>query len=118
MEILAESRESGTMEHLFCTIGGGGAAENRLISLGAKVIVLGLRTKIPNLLAIERLFRLFRKTQPVAVHTHGAEANFHGLIAARLAGVSVRIGEELAFQPIVERLALFFDIFTGLRTGW
>jgi glycosyltransferase involved in cell wall biosynthesis len=94
MEILAE-QPTGDMQHLFCAIGGGGAAERRLKALGAPVQCLRQPARIPSPAAILALVRLFRRLRPAVVHSHGAEANFHGLIAARLAGVPVRIGEEI-----------------------
>nr|WP_244541053.1 glycosyltransferase [Azotobacter beijerinckii] len=94
MEILAE-QPLGEMQHLFCAIGGGGAAERRLKALGAPVQCLQQPVRIPSPAAILALLRLFRQLRPTVVHSHGAEANFHGLIAARLAGVPVRVGEEI-----------------------
>jgi len=94
MELLAE-QPTGDMQHLFCAIGGGGAAERRLKALGAPVQCLQQPVRIPCPAAILALFRLFQQLRPTVVHSHGAEANFHGLIAARLAGVPVRVGEEI-----------------------
>ncbi|GAB3374837.1 glycosyltransferase family protein [Azotobacter armeniacus] len=94
MEILAEQPEA-EMQHLFCAIGDGGAAERHLKTLGVPVHCLHQPVRIPSQAAILALFRLFRQLRPMVVHCHGAEANFHGLIAARLAGVPVRIGEEI-----------------------
>ncbi|MFC0710513.1 glycosyltransferase [Azorhizophilus paspali] len=94
MELLAE-QPAGDIRHLFCAIGGGGNAERRLQSLGAPVRCLHQPTAIPSPAAILALIRLLRRLRPTVLHAHGAEANFHGLIAARLAGVPVRIAEEI-----------------------
>lgn len=94
MEILAEQPEA-EMQHFFCAIGAGGATERYLKTLGVPVQCLHQPARIPSPAAILALFRLFRRLRPTVVHSHGAEANFHGLIAARLAGVPVRIGEEI-----------------------
>ncbi|TBW08952.1 glycosyltransferase [Azotobacter chroococcum] len=107
MEILAE-QPLGDMQHLFCAIGGGGAAERRLKALGIPVQCLQQPTRIPSPAAILALFRLFRRLRPTVVHSHGAEANFHGLIAARLAGVPVRIGEEIGIPSHSPRARRIF----------
>jgi glycosyltransferase involved in cell wall biosynthesis len=78
-------------------IGNGGAISNSLTKSGIKTILLGESYKIPSIKTIVRLYRLFKTIKPDVVHTSGAEANFHGLIAAYLAGIKVRIGEEIGF---------------------
>jgi len=41
--------------------------------------------------------QMVQKIKPDLVHTAAAEANFHGTIAARLAGVKVVVAEEIGF---------------------
>ncbi|MFO3797578.1 MAG: glycosyltransferase, partial [Anaerolineales bacterium] len=86
---------NGNMKHCFVAINGGGAAESAIRALGLQVECLHKRASIPSLPALLALYRFFRAVRPAVVHTHGAEANFHGLLAAWLAGVPVRIGEEI-----------------------
>ncbi|MDP1872161.1 MAG: glycosyltransferase [Gallionella sp.] len=95
MEILADASHNGEMIHRFVAIQGGGAAERALSGMGVQVDCLNRKASIPSLIALLALYRFFREVGPAVVHTHGAEANFHGLIAAKLAGVPVRIGEEI-----------------------
>lgn len=95
MEVIASVLEHARLRHMFVAIGNGGAAEAKLRALGADVRCLDQKIKIPSLGAIRALLILFRRERPYVVHTHGAEANFHGLIAAWLARVAVRIGEEI-----------------------
>lgn len=95
MEILARSADSSARRQRFCAIGGGGAVERRIKALRQPVECLGQSTGIPSFRAISQLVRLFRRLRPEVVHTHGAEANFHGLIAAWLAVVPVRVAEEI-----------------------
>lgn len=95
MEIIAEAIQSQTMHHCFCAIGQGGATADRLVSLGAEVNCLLRKTSIPTFSSAVALYNHIRQIRPAVVHTHGAEANFHGLIAAWLARVPVRIGEEI-----------------------
>lgn len=95
MEVIAANMRHTSRKLIFCAIGYGGKTEIRLKKLGAEVICLQKSVKIPSFAAMLALISLFRKLRPEVVHTHGAEANFHGLIAAWLAGVPVRIGEEI-----------------------
>lgn len=95
METIASAYKCSKFEHSFVSISGGGSSELKLKELGFDVICLKEKAKIPSYGAVLSLFKLFKNLDPAVVHTHGAEANFHGLIAARLAGVPVRIGEEI-----------------------
>jgi glycosyltransferase involved in cell wall biosynthesis len=49
--------------------------------------------------AFARLLRLIRSRRPEIVHTHLVHADFHGLTAARLAGVPVRVSTKHGFNP-------------------
>ena len=95
MELISEETRNTSMRHSFVAIGNGGAAAQRIMETGAEVTCLDIDARIPSLQSILRLIRLFRGYRPLAVHTHGAEGNFHGLLAAKLAGVPIRIGEEI-----------------------
>src|SRR5690554_6058728 len=75
----------------------GGTTSNFLSSQGIKVMVLDQKIRIPNFFLLYKLFGLFKNLQPDILHTSGAEANFHGLIAGFFAGIKVRIGEEIGF---------------------
>lgn len=81
--------------HKFLAICQGGQAETKIIQSGGSVHVLQRKAKIPSIRAIISLYKYFKKEGPSVVHTRGAEANFHGLIAAKLARVPVIIGEEI-----------------------
>lgn len=98
---------------VFCAINKGGTAENEIKKLNKKVIIFNLPYKIPNLLTIYKLFLFFREERPNVVHTSGAEANFHGLIAAKLAGVPVIIAEEIGI-PAQSKIAksIFSIVYT------
>ncbi len=81
-------------------------------------------TPVQDLLSLLRLFRLFRRSGFVIVHTHTPKANLLGQLAAWLAGVPVRISTVHGFYfsarmaPIQRRLfqvvervsALFADL--------
>lgn len=79
----------------FYSLTKGGIISNALQNLGFQAVVIGESPTIPNLRLIWKLVRLIRKARPVAVMTNGAEANFHGVIAARLAGVKYVVSEEI-----------------------
>ena len=116
MEMLARSAALGAWQHRFCAIGNGGAAEKRIKDMGAPVDCLGVSVAIPSIRSIWLLFCTFRRLRPQVVHTYGAEANFHGLIAARLAGVPVRIAEEIGIPSHSDRARwVFRQIYRSAR---
>lgn len=82
-------------EWIFCALGKGGAAAEQISKNGKKVILLEADFRIPSFKTIYNLIKLFYKERPDIVHTSGAEANFHGIIAAKLAGVKKLIAEEI-----------------------
>src|SRR5690606_27752031 len=75
----------------------GGTTSNFLSSQGIKVMVLDQKIRIPNFFLLYKLFGLFKNLQPDILHTSGAEANFHGLLAGFFVGIKVRLGEEIGF---------------------
>ncbi|HHW34046.1 MAG TPA: glycosyltransferase [Paracoccus solventivorans] len=95
MRIVAQHADASTYSHAFCAIARGGAAADQMRTMGAQVDVLGQRVTIPSLAATRALYRHIRLLRPSVVHLHGAEANFHGVIAARLARVPVVVAEEI-----------------------
>lgn len=95
-------------KHYFVAISNGGEAKRKIESVGGDVFTLNEKASIPSLFAIVSLFFLFMKHRPDIVHTRGAEANFHGLIAAWLARVPVRIGEEIGIPQHSFKAKLFF----------
>lgn len=128
MEILARSSRYSGCEHCFFAIGSGGITATRIEALSKRVTCLGQSTKIPSIMAVWALFRGLSHIKPHVVHTHGAEANFHGLIAAWLAGVPIRIGEEVGIPShsakgrwvfrMVYRLAHRVIGISEAVTGW
>lgn len=95
VEIIAKHTKDMQYPPIFCAIAGGGVTEKLLRDLGVAVVCLGLKPRTPNIKAVYKLTKFFLKTRPLIVHTHGAEANFHGLLAAMIARVPVRVGEEI-----------------------
>ncbi|MCG2611287.1 glycosyltransferase [Flavobacterium sp. SM15] len=84
-------------DYVFAAIGHGGFAQKTIQANGFRVEVFNQNPSIYNLKNIWMLYKWFRKEKPDVVHTAAAEANFHGVIAARLAGVKVVLAEEIGF---------------------
>lgn len=84
-------------EYIFAAIGHGGYAERKILSNGFQVKIFNKNPNIFNLANVMMLYKWFKDINPDLVHTAAAEANFHGIIAARLAGVKFIIAEEIGF---------------------
>ncbi len=95
IQLIARNVNLSKFNHAFCAIGNGGSTQKTLKNLGMQADVLGCNVKIPSISAVFTLWCYFKKHKPQVVHLRGAEANFHGAIAARLAGVPVVIAEEI-----------------------
>ncbi|MCS4434567.1 glycosyltransferase [Aquiflexum gelatinilyticum] len=94
LSVPALSQKSGVKIKVI-VLGKGGRISERLAQKGFEVLVLNKDTKIPNFQLVYQLKNIFEKEQVDVVHTQGAEANFHGIWAAKLAGVKTKIGEEI-----------------------
>jgi len=95
MRVLARAFKGRERAITFVALNGGGAAEVELRALGFDVLCLGAKPSVYSVGTLINLTATLRRLRPDVVHAHGAEANFHALIAGRLAGVPVRIGEEI-----------------------
>jgi hypothetical protein len=95
---------------LYCSLGKGGVAEQSIKGNGKKVICLNKGHKIPNFRTIAALILLLRRERPDVVHASGAEANFHGLIAARLVGVKKILVEEIGIPNQSKMAKAVFSI--------
>ena len=78
-------------------LGQGGKVSDELEQVGIRPLILNSRIRIPNLKLVYGLYRIIKDHRPDVVHCSGSEANFHGLIAAKMAGVGHTIGEEIGF---------------------
>lgn len=95
-------------------LGKEGKVSEELMRAGVQVYHFQERIKIPNIRLIVKLFRVIRRIRPDLVHTSASEANFHGLIAAKLAGVPVCIGEEIGFPNHDWKWQKLFKLVYGL----
>ena len=82
-------------EYVFAAIGTGGHCENILRSRGYKVKIFNLPIAHKNIKNIFIIAKWLRQEKPDIIHTAASEANFHGVLAAKLAGVPVIIVEEI-----------------------
>jgi len=97
-------------EYIFGAIGYGGHAEQIIRKKGFEVVIFNKNPKISNLKNIWVLYKWFKKIKPDVVHTAAAEANFHGILAAKLAGVKMIISEEIGFPNHSIKAKFIFKI--------
>lgn len=104
------------VEFVFVSLSGGGWAADEIERSGKRVILLRARYAIPSPGLLLELIDLFRREKPDVVHTSGAEANFHGIVAANVARVRTIVGEEVGF-PNHGRMArtTFRIVYKGCR---
>ncbi|SZD72071.1 Probable poly(glycerol-phosphate) alpha-glucosyltransferase [Candidatus Ornithobacterium hominis] len=60
-----------------------------------RVVNLNISPKIFSYKTLQNLVQFLRKEKPDVLHTSGAEANFHGIIAGKIVGIPKIIGEEI-----------------------
>lgn len=76
-------------------LGSGGRVEKELVNKGIEVMVLQQNPRIPNFKLLLKLAKFLKEEKPDVVHCQGAEANFHGILASKWAGIKNIIGEEI-----------------------
>jgi glycosyltransferase involved in cell wall biosynthesis len=94
--------------YVFAAIGYGGNAEKLLKERGFEVHILNRNFSIKNISNIWAVYQLIKRVNPDIVHTAAGEANFHGIIAAKLAGVKIIIGEEIGIPSHSKIAQRFF----------
>lgn len=108
MEIVGAKGNLSRFRHNFCVISRAGAVSARMVASGNSVTILNRRSRIPSLTAILALIRHIRRTKPAIIHCHGAEANFHGIIAGRICRTPVCIAEEIGLPNHTPKARLVF----------
>lgn len=101
-------------ELIFLVLGNGGRICQEIEKLGFSVKVLKENVKIPNLVLIWKIYQFLRLNRPDVIHTSGAEANFHGLVAGFLVQTPVRLGEEIGFPNHGLKFRLIFKFIYSL----
>lgn len=100
----------------FVSLTSSGYAGDLIRSLGFPVISLHLQAFIPDFKSSFNLFKLMRKSKVSEVICHGAEANFHGVLAAFLSRKKVRITEEIGVVKRGFLANLVFSIIFKMAT--
>ena len=80
---------------VFVAINKGGVAAKKIAENGKRVVCLNLGYRIPDLITVFKLFLFLRKEKPDVLHTSGAEANFFGFLAGKMAGTKNIVTEEI-----------------------
>ncbi|GEC79212.1 glycosyltransferase [Flavobacterium aquatile] len=101
-------------EWIFCSIGKGGTAEKKIIQNKKEVICFNYSFKIPSIITITKLYFYLIKQKPDVFHSAGSEANFHGIIAAKLAKVPVIIAEEIGIPSHSKFAIIIFNFIYKL----
>ena len=97
-------------DYIFAAIGHGGHAEKFILEKGFEVKIFNSKPNITNFKNIWLLYKWFKMVKPDIVHTAAAEANFHGIIAAKFAGVKVIIAEEIGFPKHSQKAKIIFNL--------
>ena len=92
----------------FWSLSHGGQVAEKLRDLGFEVLIFNESPKIPNLKLLFALTRRIRAVHPLEVITHGAEANFHGVIAAKINRTPVVLTEEIGIPNHSKKAQIVF----------
>jgi glycosyltransferase involved in cell wall biosynthesis len=120
MHTISKNNHLSKFQHSFIALERGGNIFEMIKSEGGDVSILSCNSRIPSIQTVIKLFWIFKQRKPDVVHTHGAEANFHGLIAAYLARVPVRIGEEIGVtthSPIAKKVFKLVYRYSSFTIG-
>lgn len=96
-------------EWLFVCLNREGKAADKIKKNNKRVICLNAVPSIYNISTLKKVFSIIKKEKPDVIHTSGAEANFHGVLAAKLAGVPVIIAEEIGIPKHSKKAQLIFS---------
>lgn len=108
IEILAKYPPA-TNKLFFCALGDGGATYKKVVSLGSNVTLLGKDIKIPRFKTLYAILKYLREVRPDVVHTHGCEANFYGIIAAKILRVRLVVAEEIGIPLLSSKSKFIFS---------
>ncbi|AKP53018.1 glycosyltransferase [Cyclobacterium amurskyense] len=103
------SKNNFKYSYVFASIGKGGYSENDIRQKGFDVKVFNENPSFMNLKFTFILYKWLKKLKPDLVHTAAGEANFHGIIAAKLAGVKFVVAEEIGFPNHSVKARIIFS---------
>lgn len=101
-------------EWIFCAIGKGGIASAKIKLNKKEVVCFNYSYRIPSLKTIYKLYKYFKKLKPNVIHCSGSEANFHGIIAAKMAKVPLIIAEEIGIPSHSKKAIKVFNFIYKL----
>lgn len=104
-------------EWVFVALGKGGEVEKKIRANGKRTQVLGFDYKIPSIKTIWKFYKFLKNEKPDVLHTSGAEANFFGFFAGRLAGVPKIIVEEIGVPNHSSKAKIIFQ-FIFKKADW
>lgn len=96
-------------EWLFVCLNKEGKAAEKIKANNKQVICLQAVPSIYNISTLRKVFSVIKKEKPDVVHTSGAEANFHGILAAKLACIPVIIAEEIGIPSHSKKAQFIFS---------
>jgi len=117
-----ELTAKGFLEHpqhelIILVLSGRGRMAEMVQKMGFKIILLEQNPKIPNFKLMFQIFKVLKEFKPDVVHCSGSEANFHGILAAWLSRVPIRIGEEIGFPDHDWKWGIVFRITYAFSKG-
>jgi glycosyltransferase involved in cell wall biosynthesis len=117
ISFVENGRKALKNDYFFAALGNGGYAEKFILKKGFQVKIFNSKPNITNLKNIWLLYKWFKTIAPDVVHTAAAEANFHGIIAGKLAGVKVIIAEEIGFPNHSNKAKIIFKLLYSLTNN-
>src|SRR5690606_29137773 len=97
-------------EWVFVCLNRTGKAAETINRNQKKLINLNVPPSIYSLKTFYTVYQTLKKEKPDVIHTSGAEANFHGILAAKLAGIPKIIGEEIGTPNHSKKAQFIFSI--------
>ena len=107
-------------EWVFVCLNREGKAAQIIKNNKKRVINLNTKPSIYSFKTFWKVFNILKMEKPDVIHTSGAEANFHGILAAQLAGIPKIIGEEIGTPNHSKKAQLIFSFvyqFTDFVVG-
>lgn len=96
-------------EWLFVCLNKEGKAAQKIKANNKRVVCLNVKPSIYSISTFMKVLNVIIKEKPDVVHTSGAEANFHGVLAAKLADVSIIIAEEIGIPNHSKKAQFIFS---------
>ncbi|WP_194855668.1 glycosyltransferase [Alloalcanivorax venustensis] len=116
LEMLSENSGKSSYTHVFISVGGVALKKSSACRHSSVFFVSSGRPYTYRLMTVLRLFLLFRKISPLAVHAHGVHAMIHSMPAALLSGVDTRIAEFIGMEKTSKKIRFLLRMILFLST--